>query len=136
MSETLTAWQAEHITALEAELQKANDYCANEAARTAFIIERLEQRIAELEFEIADLKKPDLRDVLFDNAGMLEGMERAAEIIAAHALKYPMDVFTEPPPGEHGKSVDGCSARAIRYCCKVLREAIREEAAREKGEGA
>lgn len=27
---------------------------------------------------------------------------------------YRTSLFKEPPPGKHGKTVDGCSARAIR----------------------
>ena len=33
---------------------------------------------------------------------------------------YPADVFIEPPPGEHGQTVDGCSASAIRLAMRKL----------------
>ena len=34
--------------------------------------------------------------------------------------RYPVDVFPEPPPGEHGATVDACSARAIRFVLRSL----------------
>jgi len=39
---------------------------------------------------------------------------------------YPTDIFLEPPKGEHAKTVDGCSAHAIRYCCRKILEQIGE----------
>lgn len=39
------------------------------------------------------------------------------------AADYPLDMFPDPLPGEHGFSVDACSARAIRT---ILRSCIKE----------
>lgn len=39
---------------------------------------------------------------------------------------YPKKVFREPPAGQHGKTVDGCSARAIRGVLPVIAEKLRE----------
>ena len=53
-----------------------------------------------------------------------------AEKVNAHWLEvfegwlaaYPESVFTPPPPGEHGKTVDGCSAAMGRHVFKRLIE--------------
>lgn len=37
------------------------------------------------------------------------------EYLHARLASYPLDVFPEPPAGEHGRDVDACSARAIRF---------------------
>lgn len=39
---------------------------------------------------------------------------------------YPKKVFKEPPAGQHGKTVDGCSARAIRDVLPAVAEKLRE----------
>ena len=44
-------------------------------------------------------------------------LEWAAKETEDFARHYPVSIFTEPPSGKHGKTVDGCSAHAIR---KVL----------------
>ena len=40
---------------------------------------------------------------------------------------YPTDIFPEPPPGEHGKTVDACSARMGRIVARGIAKAIREQ---------
>ena len=37
-----------------------------------------------------------------------------ADWLERRAGDYPEDIWTPPPPGEHGKTVDGCSAAALR----------------------
>lgn len=44
----------------------------------------------------------------------------ALEIIREARERYPEDQFPEPPPGEHGETVDACSARAYRTCLKSV----------------
>lgn len=39
---------------------------------------------------------------------------RCAALVMSWAQNYPEDVFIEPPKGEHGKTVDACSAAALR----------------------
>ena len=51
--------------------------------------------------------------------------ERAAQIVDHQLSHYPADVFLEPPPGEHGTTVDACSARALRAILPVVAERIR-----------
>ena len=43
-----------------------------------------------------------------------EALEEAVKVIHAYATAYPEDIFIPPPPGEHGQTVDACSARALR----------------------
>ena len=51
--------------------------------------------------------------------------ERCAKIAAGWALHYPKDIFIEPPPGQHGETVDACSAAAIRWICPSIAAVIR-----------
>lgn len=43
--------------------------------------------------------------------------------LARRAADYPADIFPDPPRGEHGKTIDACSARAIRT---ILGSCIKE----------
>jgi NTP pyrophosphatase (non-canonical NTP hydrolase) len=52
--------------------------------------------------------------------------ERCATIVESFAAHYPVSVFPPPSPGEHGKTVDACSARAIRCILPVLATLIRQ----------
>jgi len=47
--------------------------------------------------------------------------------------RYPEDIFPPPPAGQHGQTVDACSARAARH---VLREVLKDLQAPPKAEGA
>lgn len=47
-------------------------------------------------------------------------------IIDKHIEAYSVDLSPEPTPGQHGKSVDACSFRALRYILPHLREDISE----------
>lgn len=52
--------------------------------------------------------------------------ERCAKVVEDFAKAYPPNVFLEPPPGEHGKTVDGCSARALREILPAVADKVRE----------
>ncbi len=54
-----------------------------------------------------------------------EERERNAVLIESKMENYPISIFIEPPSGEHGKTVDACSAAAIRSILPVLAEDIR-----------
>jgi hypothetical protein len=45
---------------------------------------------------------------------------QAIAVIGARLDCYPEDVFPEPPPGQHGASVDACSARMARHVLRTL----------------
>ena len=51
---------------------------------------------------------------------------RAAEefyiILERWSRAYPTDIFPEPPAGQHGKTVDACSASMGRHVTKKLLE--------------
>ena len=49
--------------------------------------------------------------------------EEAVRILSEYLAAYPEDIFIEPPAGEHGQTVDACSARALRA---VLPNIIRD----------
>jgi len=55
-----------------------------------------------------------------------EEREQCAAFLEDFAKHYPENVFIPPPPGEHGKTVDACSAAAIRAILPILAAAIRE----------
>jgi len=46
------------------------------------------------------------------------------ETITIWSDAYPLDVFPEPPPGEHGDTVDACSARMGRHVIGRLLDVI------------
>lgn len=52
--------------------------------------------------------------------------ERAAARLEAHVANYPSDVFAPPPHGQHAKTVDGCSAHALRFMLPLLADIVRE----------
>ena len=56
-----------------------------------------------------------------------EEREQCAAFLEDFAKHYPENVFIPPPPGEHGKTVDACSAAAIRAILPILAAAIREQ---------
>lgn len=51
--------------------------------------------------------------------------ERCAKIVEAWIECYPTRVFTDPPDGQHGATVDACSARAMRALLPGLAADIR-----------
>ena len=44
----------------------------------------------------------------------------AAQVVREFAKHYPTDIFIEPLPGQHGRTVDACSASAIRAICPTI----------------
>ena len=49
---------------------------------------------------------------------------RVLALVQEIAEHFPKDIFREPPPGEHGQSVDACSARGVRHGLQLVRRAI------------
>jgi hypothetical protein len=76
------------------------------------MVEDATKKIAAL---IADVEEQTRRD--------------CAERVAALGDVYPTDIFEEPPVGEHAKTVDGCSARALRWAAKAWAKELRGGAA-------
>ena len=60
------------------------------------------------------------------HAAVAEERERCAKILDDWPSHYPDDIFIPPPAGEHGYTVDACSAAAIRIICPNIAAAIRE----------
>lgn len=92
----------------------------------------IEQRAREIAVKLkcADTKKGIGVDRL-DAGEMIaqalrEVVEEAIAKVKVWQDAYPVDVFEEPEPGKHGKTVDGCSARMGRHMAKKLIEEIRE----------
>lgn len=52
-------------------------------------------------------------------------IQDAAAIADKWEHAYPPDIFIEPPPGQHGQTVDGCSARAARHVAHHIAAEIR-----------
>lgn len=48
----------------------------------------------------------------------------AAQVVREFVQHYPTDIFIEPLPGQHGRTVDACSASAIRAICPVIADAL------------
>lgn len=57
-------------------------------------------------------------------AAIHEALEEAEKVASEWAANYPEDIFIPPPPGEHGRTVDACSARAERHASKEIIAAI------------
>lgn len=47
-----------------------------------------------------------------------KAVREALDVVAEN---YPLDIFPEPAPGKHGKTVDACSARGIRHGLNLVR---------------
>lgn len=47
-------------------------------------------------------------------------------LIRQWKASYPIRLFKEPPAGKHGKTVDGCSARAIRMVLRGILKDLKE----------
>lgn len=64
--------------------------------------------------------------------GRVEERAACAEIVDGFIAAYPERFFPEPPAGQHGRTIDACSARALRGVLPNVAAAIRargEEAA-------
>lgn len=55
-----------------------------------------------------------------------ETKEEDVGIVEQFIAAYPTDIFREPPPRKHGKTVDGCSAAALRQVLPNVIQAIRK----------
>ena len=53
-------------------------------------------------------------------------IDEAAKAARDFALNYPTDVFAQPPAGQHGETVDACSAAAIRAMAPIIALKIEE----------
>ena len=51
-----------------------------------------------------------------------DGEKAFRAILEEWSKAYPTDIFIEPPPGEHGKTVAACSAAMGRHVIRVLIE--------------
>ena len=49
--------------------------------------------------------------------------EKSAAVLDAYKSAYTTDLFPEPPKGEHGKTIDSCSARMSR----VMADGVQKE---------
>ncbi len=56
-----------------------------------------------------------------------ETWEQAALLGQEMIDAYPVDVFIEPPKGQHGETIDACSARDGRHLGKVFRDRCRQQ---------
>lgn len=56
--------------------------------------------------------------------GFVDGVKAAGAWLTRMGLNYPQDIFEEPPKGEHGETVDTCSARALRFATDVWPEVM------------
>ena len=54
------------------------------------------------------------------------GVESAAQVVDQQVEVYPESVFIPPPAGQHGKTVDACSAAALRAVLPVVARKIRQ----------
>lgn len=59
-------------------------------------------------------------------AAWAAGVEASAKIVDDYLSAYPVAVFSEPPAGQHGVTVDACSAAAIRAILPNIAEDIRK----------
>jgi uncharacterized protein (DUF2164 family) len=90
------------------------------------VIRRLLAANERLEAEVTDYLKicqnyaNDLRKYVADRAALVAGLTDFYEVIERWSRAYPVDVFIEPPPGEHGTTVDACSARMGRHIFEQL----------------
>lgn len=57
---------------------------------------------------------------------VVRAAERFYEILEPWSRAYPEDVFIPPPAGEHGKTVDACSAAMGRHILGKLMEDFAE----------
>jgi hypothetical protein len=51
--------------------------------------------------------------------------EASAQVVDRYLAAYSIKAFTEPEPGQHGETVDACSARALRCVLPHIAEDIR-----------
>ena len=67
------------------------------------------------------LDEREVRDMLVRRA-----IEDAARIVEWYLSHYSASIFTQPEPGQHGETVDACSAAALREVLPHIAEDIRQ----------
>jgi hypothetical protein len=63
-------------------------------------------------------------------------LEDAARVVEWYLSHYSASVFVQPEPGQHGKTVDACSAAALREVLPHIADDIRKLAAPQPGRAA
>ena len=58
-------------------------------------------------------------------AGYAAGLKEAAQVVDQYLAHYPPDIFLPPIPGQHGQTVDACSAAALREVLPHVADDIR-----------
>lgn len=56
-----------------------------------------------------------------------EQRARSAKVVDDWVKAYPVSIFGDPPDGQHGNTVDSCSAKALRHGLPPIAEAIRQK---------
>jgi hypothetical protein len=54
-------------------------------------------------------------------------LQAIADLVETWEQAYSTDIFSVPPKGEHGKTVDSCSAAMGRFMTGVLKAALTQE---------
>ena len=70
------------------------------------------------------MKKTSFNEYGQDNYNA--GVRDAAKIVEQYLQSYPTSVFPEPPQGQHGITIDACSASALRAVLPNIIEDIRK----------
>ena len=92
--------------------------------------EQAEAQVVQLKADVKEAKKSAGLSRLIANDKRNEVVRLQAENKRVRALAdgwskaYSTDFFPEPEPGEHGKTVDACSARMGRWMADVLQRTI------------
>ena len=68
-------------------------------------------------------------------AEAIRTLEAVQELSWEWDQAYPSSIFIEPPPGEHGKTVDSCSAAMARHMANALARALGKPEAYTDDEG-
>ena len=65
--------------------------------------------------ELCTLQEQVIKSFQRDKAQLRnEVIEECDDIVRRYLSAYPPDIFIPPPIGEHGETVDACSASALR----------------------
>lgn len=66
------------------------------------------------------------RDERLRRQGAKQMRRDVIDLVLEWQSHYPKSLFKDPPPGRHGKTVDGCSARAIRMVLRGILKDLRD----------
>ena len=58
--------------------------------------------------------------------GYIAGVRAASKLVREWAANYPVNIFPKPPQGQHGATVDACSAETLRVMLPIIADAIDE----------